>query len=65
MLYHFGKATLVFGWLLLLVGIGYLAQGGREAIAQIPGSLPRMVVGLVAVVVGSAIVRWGRRARPE
>jgi hypothetical protein len=53
----------MFGWLLILVGIGYLALGFRDALGGIPGSLPRMLVGLVAVVVGSFIVRWARRAR--
>jgi hypothetical protein len=65
MLDRFGKAALVFGWLLIVMGIGYLVLGGRGAVAQIPGSLPRAVVGLVAVVVGSSIVRWAKRARAE
>jgi hypothetical protein len=59
---RFGKATLVFGWFLILVGIAYLALGFRDAVGGIPGSLARMLVGLVAVVVGSSIVRWARRA---
>jgi hypothetical protein len=61
--FRFGKATAVFGWLLTLVGIAYLAIGIRDALGGIPGSLPRMLVGLVAVVVGSSIVRWARRTR--
>jgi hypothetical protein len=60
---RFGKATAAFGWLLTLVGIAYLAIGVRGALAGIAGSLPRMLVGLVAVVIGSSIVRWARRAR--
>lgn len=63
--FRFGKTTLVFGWLLFLVGIGYLAIGVRDALGGIAGSLPRMLVGLVAVVVGSSIVRWARRARSD
>jgi xanthosine utilization system XapX-like protein len=63
--FRFGKTTLVFGWFLILVGIGYLAIGVRDALGGIAGSLPRMLVGLVAVVVGSSIVRWARRARSE
>jgi hypothetical protein len=65
MLFRFGKASLVFGWILILVGIVYMVLGGRGAYAGIPGSLPRVVVGLVGVVVGSAIVRWTLRAKPE
>jgi hypothetical protein len=60
--HRFGKAGLVLGWLLIATGITYLALGGRGAVAQIPGSLPRIIVGLVAVVVGSSIVRWAKRA---
>ena len=62
MLDRFGKATLLFGWILIVVGIAYLVLGGRGALAQIPGSLPRVFVGLVAVVAGSAILRWAKRA---
>jgi len=61
--FRFGKATAVFGWFLTLVGIAYLAIGIRDALGGIPGSLARMLVGLVAVVVGGSIVRWARRAR--
>ena len=37
--YRFGKATAVFGWLLILVGIGYLALGFRDVLGGIAGSL--------------------------
>jgi hypothetical protein len=62
MLFHFGKATLAFGWLLIAAGVAYLAVSGIDAVGQVPGSLPRAIVGLVAVVVGSSIVRWAKRA---
>jgi xanthosine utilization system XapX-like protein len=65
MLFHFGKAATAFGWLLILVGILYVAVGVRDALAVIPGSVPRILVGLVGVVVGSSIVRWAKRARSE
>jgi xanthosine utilization system XapX-like protein len=65
MLIRFGKATVILGWFLILVGIVYVAIGVRDAIGGTPGSLPRMLVGLVPVVVGSSIVRWARRARSE
>lgn len=65
MLLRFGRATAVFGWLLVIAGIMYLAVGGRGAVHGTPGSLPRILVGLVAVVVGSSIVRWTRRAKPQ
>jgi hypothetical protein len=60
--HRFGKVGLGLGWLLIAMGITYLALGGRGAVAHVPGSLPRIIVGLVAVVVGSSIVRWARRA---
>jgi xanthosine utilization system XapX-like protein len=61
--YRFGKATAAFGWILILVGIVYLAIGMRDAFGGVPGSVARMIVGLVAIVVGSSIVRWAMRAR--
>jgi len=63
MLFRFGGATSVFGWLLILSGLTYLAVGGRGAMAHTPGSLPRVLTGLVAVVIGSSIVRWAKRGR--
>jgi membrane protein DedA with SNARE-associated domain len=60
---RFVKATAVFGWLLILVGTGYLVISVRDALGGIQGWLARMLVGLVAVVVGGSIVRWVRRAR--
>jgi hypothetical protein len=60
--YRFGKATAAFGWLLVVIGIAYIALGMRDALGGIAGSLARILVGLVAVVVGSSIVRWARRA---
>ncbi len=60
--YRFGKATAAFGWLLVVVGIAYVALGVRDSFGGVPGYLARILVGLVAVVVGSSIVRWARRA---
>jgi hypothetical protein len=62
MLFHFGRATAAFGWLLTVAGVAYVVVGGRETLAGTEGSLPRLLVGLVAVVVGSSIVRWVKRA---
>jgi hypothetical protein len=65
MLFRVGRSTALFGWLLILSGVVYVGVGGRGAIAGAPGSLPRVLTGLVAVVVGSSIVRWAKRSRPE
>jgi hypothetical protein len=62
MLFHFGRATVAFGWLLTLAGVAYVVAGGRGTLAGTEGSLPRLLVGLVAVVVGTSVVRWGKRA---
>jgi xanthosine utilization system XapX-like protein len=56
-----GPSSAVFGWLLLLAGIVYILLGAYGTMAEAPGSLPRVVVGLVAVVVGSSVVRWAKR----
>ena len=55
-------SSALFGWLLLLAGIAYILLGAYGTMAETPGSLPRVVVGLVAVVAGSSVVRWARRA---
>ncbi|HEY3011306.1 MAG TPA: hypothetical protein VGJ36_01070 [Gemmatimonadales bacterium] len=65
MLFHFGRLGVFFGWVMIVAGIAYLAIGGRGAYAGVAGSLPRMVVGLIAVVLGSSIVRWAKRTRSD
>ena len=60
--YRFGRAAAAFGWLLVAVGIAYVALGVRDSFGEVPGYAARILVGLVAVVVGSSIVRWARRA---
>jgi hypothetical protein len=57
----FSRVVLVFGWFMIVMGIVYLALGGRGAVAQIPGSLPDMVRGLIAILAGSAIIVWVKR----
>jgi hypothetical protein len=61
MLFSYGKLILVFGWFMIVMGIVYLALGGRGAVAQIPGSLPDIERGLIAILVGSAIIVWVKR----
>lgn len=63
MLFRFGRAFLVLGWVLVSGGIAYLLLGLRGA-AGVEGASPALVlIGLVAVVVGSSLVRWVRRAK--
>jgi hypothetical protein len=58
---RFSKVVLVFGWFMIVTGIVCLVLAGRDAIGHIPGSFPRVVQGLVAIVVGSAIIGWVKR----
>jgi xanthine/uracil permease len=54
-------ASALFGWLVLVAGVAYILAGTYGALSAVPGSVPRVVVGLVAVVVGSSVIRWARR----
>jgi xanthosine utilization system XapX-like protein len=63
MLLHFGRAFLVLGWTLTIAGVVYVLMGLRH-MASLTGASPAwLLIGLVAVVVGSAIVRWVRRTQ--
>lgn len=64
MLFRFTSVHSAIGWLLTLVGLVALAVGGRGYLTQ-GGVRPGWVVGgLVAMVAGTALVRWAKRARP-
>ena len=63
MVFRFGRAFLVLGWTLIAGGVIYLLAGLRGG-AGVEGASPALVLtGLVAVVVGSSLVRWVRRAK--
>ena len=63
MLFHFGRAFLVLGWILTIAGVAYVVMGLRHT-AGVAGASPALLlIGLAAVVVGSSIVRWVRRAK--
>ena len=63
MLIRLGPSAAVLGWLLLLAGIAYVLYGTYGTLAAAPDSIPRIVTGLIAVVVGSAVLRWVQRSR--
>lgn len=63
MFIRLGPSAAILGWLLLLAGIAYVLYGTYGALSAIPGSLPRVVAGLAAVVVGSSVLRWAQRSR--
>lgn len=65
MLFRFGSVHGTLGWLLTLLGVAALAVGGRGYMTGAPVRRGWVLGGLVSIVVGSALVRWVRRARPD
>lgn len=65
MLFRFSGLHRVFGWILTVLGIVALVAGGRGYLMQAPVRLSWVLGGLIAIVSGTALVRWARRARPE
>jgi hypothetical protein len=64
MLFRFGSVHRAAGWLLTLLGLVALAFGG---VGYLTGATVRpgwVFAGLIAIVVGTAVVRWAKRARP-
>jgi hypothetical protein len=65
MLFRFGPVHRALGWLLTLLGLAALVGGGR---GYLTGAVVRpgwFIGGLIAVVAGTALVRWAGRARSE
>ncbi len=65
MLFRFGSVHRAWGWLLTLLGLAALAVGGRGYTTGEPVRPGWVLGGLISVVVGTAVLRWARRARPE
>ncbi|HZB27536.1 MAG TPA: hypothetical protein VE282_03160 [Gemmatimonadales bacterium] len=65
MLFRFGPVHRAVGWLLTLFGVIVLIAGGRGYITGAPVRPGWVIGGLIAIVGGTALVRWARRARPE
>ena len=57
----FASAFSILGWLFTIGGVVYLALGIRGAIVGTPVGGSFLLLGVVAVVVGTALIRWGRR----
>lgn len=64
MLFRFGSMHRAVGWLLTLLGLVVLVVGGRGYVTGAPVRPDLVLGGLVAIVLGTALVRWARRARP-
>jgi hypothetical protein len=65
MLFRFGPVHRALGWLLTLLGLAALVVSGS---GYLTGAVVRrgwFIGGLIAVVAGTAIVRWASRARSD
>jgi hypothetical protein len=65
MLFRFGPLHRTAGWLLTLLGLLALVVGGRGYLTGAPVRPGWVLGGLIGIVVGTALVRWARRARPD
>jgi hypothetical protein len=65
MLFRFGSVHGAMGWLLALLGLVALGVGGRGYITGAAVRPGWVLGGLIAIVVGTALVRWVKRARPD
>lgn len=64
MLFRFGWAHRLVGWLLTLIGVTVLAIGGRGYLTGAAVRPGWVLGGLLGIVAGTALVRWAKRARP-
>ncbi|HEU5169257.1 MAG TPA: hypothetical protein VFU46_01895 [Gemmatimonadales bacterium] len=64
MLFRFGPAFRAGGWILTAAGFWYVLLAVRNLRDGMPVSWPLLVLGVAAIVVGTALLRWIRRAGP-
>lgn len=55
------RAFRAVGWLFCVGGLVYLYLGGRGLMDGSAVSRPMLILGLIAIVVGTALLRWARR----
>lgn len=65
MLFRFGPAHRAVGWLLTLLGLVALVVGARGYMTGAAVRPGWVIGGLIAVVAGTALVRWANRARSD
>lgn len=58
---RYARAFRAIGWLITAGGAVYLYFGVRGVAGGGTVSAPLVILGLVAIVVGTALVRWGTR----
>ncbi|HXE58745.1 MAG TPA: hypothetical protein VNK43_12150 [Gemmatimonadales bacterium] len=63
MTFRFGTPLAVFGWVLTGLGLFYVVAAGRAYLRGAGAPWPILLIGALAVVVGSSLVRWVRRTR--
>jgi hypothetical protein len=64
MLFRFGSVHRMLGWLLTVLGLVVLGVGGRGYLSGAAVRPAWVLGGLIAIVAGTALVRWAKRARP-
>jgi vacuolar-type H+-ATPase subunit I/STV1 len=65
MLFRFGAFHRTLGWVLSILGLVAVVAGARGYVTDAPVNPSLLFGGLLAVVVGTSLVRWARRARPS
>ena len=65
MLFRFGAVHRVLGWTLTAVGVAVLGVASRDYLRGGPLRGEWVVAGLLAIVAGTSLVRWARRAGPD
>ena len=65
MLFRFGSAHWILGWLLTVLGVVAVVLGGHGYWTEAAVRPGWVVGGLIGIVGGTAIVRWARRARAD
>ena len=63
MLFRFGAFHRILGWLLSILGVVAVAAGARGYVTNAAINPSLVFGGLLAVVFGTSLVRWARRAR--
>ena len=58
---RYARAFRAAGWVITAGGAVYLYLGLRGLAGDAGVSVPFIILGLIAIVVGTALVRWGTR----
>ena len=64
MLFRFGPLHRAAGWLLTVLGLLALVLGGQGYLTGAAVRPGLVIGGLIAIVAGTALIRWAKRSRP-